>query len=132
MSGILGSIMNSLMGGAAGAAGGAGAGAMGGVLQQVLASQGGIGGLVQKFQQNGMGEHVQSWVGNGTNLPVSGAQVGQMFSSQQVEGWAQSAGLPVASFLPMLAQILPHAVDQATPGGQAPAPDDTSNPFADA
>ncbi len=132
MSGILGGIMNSLMGGASGAAGGAGAGAMGGVLQQVLASQGGIGGLVQKFQQNGMGEHVQSWVGNGTNLPVSGAQVGQMFSPQQVEGWAQSAGLPVAQFLPMLAQILPHAVDQSTPAGQAPAPDDTSNPFADA
>jgi uncharacterized protein YidB (DUF937 family) len=132
MSGFLGTIMNSLMGGAAGAAGGAGAGAMGGVLQQVLASQGGMGGLVQKFQQNGMGDHVQSWVGNGANMPVSGDQVGQMFSPQQIEGWAQSAGLPVASFLPMLAQVLPHAVDQATPGGQHPAPDDTSNPFADA
>ena len=132
MSGFLGTIMNSLMGGAAGAAGGAGAGAMGGVLQQVLASQGGMGGLVQKFQQNGMGEHVQSWVGGGSNLPVSGEQVGQVFGSQQVQSWAQSAGIPVASFLPMLAQILPHAVDQATPGGQAPSPDDTSNPFADA
>lgn len=132
MSGILGGILNSLMGGAAGAAGGAGAGAMGGVLQQIVASQGGIGGIVQKFQQGGMGEHVQSWVGNGSNLPVSGDQVGQVFGSQQVQSWAQSAGVPVASFLPMLAQILPHAVDQATPGGQTPGPDDSSNPFAEA
>lgn len=131
MSGFLGGIISNLMGGG-GAASGAGAGAMGGVLQQVLASQGGMGGLVQKFQQNGMGEHVQSWVGSGANMPVSGDQVGQMFSPQQIEGWAQSAGLPVASFLPMLAQVLPHAVDQATPGGQHPTPDDTSNPFADA
>ena len=132
MSGILGGILNNLMGGAAGGASSAGAGAMGGVLQQVVASQGGIGGLVQKFQQSGMGEHVQSWAGNGSNLPISGDQVGQVFGSQQVESWAQSAGVPVASFLPMLAQILPHAVNQATPGGQVPAPDDTSNPFADA
>ena len=128
MSGILGGILSNLMGGA----GGAGAGAMGGVLQQIVASQGGIGGLVQKFQQSGMGDHVASWAGNGSNLPISGDQVSQVFGSQQVQGWAQSAGVPVASFLPMLAQILPHAVDHATPGGQVPAPDDTSNPFADA
>lgn len=128
MSGILGNLMNSLMGGASGA----GAGAMGGVLSQIVASQGGIGGLVQKFQQSGMGDHVQSWVGHGSNLPISAQQIESVFSNQQVQGWAQSAGLPVATLLPMLAQILPHAVDQATPDGQAPAPHDTSNPFAEA
>ncbi len=32
----------------------------------------------------------------------------------------QRTGLPVDVLLPLVAKLLPHAVDQATPDGQAP------------
>ena len=36
--------------------------------------QGGLGGLMAKFQQAGMGDVIGSWVGTGENQPVSGDQ----------------------------------------------------------
>ena len=36
---------------------------------------GGLGGLIAKFQQAGLGEVVGSWVGKGENLPVSADQI---------------------------------------------------------
>ncbi|MCY7305573.1 MAG: YidB family protein, partial [Rhodoferax sp.] len=38
-------------------------------------SQGGLGGLMQKFQQAGMGDVIASWVGSGENKAISGAQL---------------------------------------------------------
>jgi uncharacterized protein YidB (DUF937 family) len=35
---------------------------------------GGLGGIVQAFQQNGLGHLMDSWTGTGQNLPVSSAQ----------------------------------------------------------
>lgn len=40
-------------------------------------SVGGLGGLVQAFQKNGLGEIVNSWVGTGKNLPISADQIQQ-------------------------------------------------------
>jgi uncharacterized protein YidB (DUF937 family) len=40
-------------------------------LSGVLEQQGGISGLVEKFQNGGLTDIVQSWVGNGENLYAS-------------------------------------------------------------
>lgn len=117
MSGILGRLLGALSGSEQD-----NAGAVHGALQDVLGlnQSGGLGGLLQQFQNNGFGQHMQSWVGNGQNLPITAEEVQQVLSNDQVQALLQRTGLPVQALMPLVAKILPHAVDQATPDGQLP------------
>lgn len=117
MSGILGRLLGALSGSEQD-----NAGAVHGALQDVLGlnQSGGLGGLLQQFQNNGFGQHMQSWVGNGQNLPITAEEVQQVLSNDQVQALLQRTGLPIQALMPLVAKILPHAVDQATPDGQLP------------
>ena len=64
------------------------AGGLGGALSDLLNQQGGVSGLVEKFQSGGLGEVVNSWVGSGENLPVSAEQVQQVLGNEQIAGLA--------------------------------------------
>lgn len=79
-----------------------------------------IAGLVQQFANSGFGQHVMSWVGGGENIPITAEEVQQVLSNDQVQALVQRTGLPVQALMPLVAKILPHAVDQATPNGQVP------------
>ncbi len=96
-----------------------------GILEQVLAAKGGenqgVAGIISRFENAGLGQHVQSWVGTGENVPLSGDQVGQAFSREEIESWAQQAGTTPDTMRGVLAEALPHMVDHLTPGGQVPA-----------
>lgn len=135
----LGGMLGQILGGAGGAGGANSplAGVLGGLLggQQAsnqggiagniagaLAGMGGIGGLLQQFQQAGLGHIADSWVGNGANLPVSPGQLGQVFGQARTDTMAQHAGMSSGDLLSQLSHLLPHAVDQMTPNGVAPAP----------
>ena len=115
MSGIFGQIISKLVGGSADS------GAVQGALQDLLAGQGGLNGLVQQFESSGFGGHIRSWIGTGQNLPITAEQLQQVLSNQQVQALVQKTGLPVDALMPILAKVLPHTVDQATPDGQVPA-----------
>ncbi|WP_028224754.1 YidB family protein [Paraburkholderia ferrariae] len=101
----------------------------GGGQQQVIAAAmefvnnqpGGLNGLVQKFQQGGLGDVVQSWVGNGENQAISGDQLQSVLGSDAVSGLAQKVGLQPDQVSSMLAQVLPHVVNAGTPNGEVPA-----------
>ena len=82
----------------------------------------GLAGLVQQLAASGLGPQVQSWVGTGANLPVSGDQIEQALGSDKIQQLAQQVGLNPADLSGALAHLLPHAVDQLTPGGQMPQP----------
>ena len=106
-----------------------GAGGQGGqaaLLQLVLGmlanngQGGGLSGLMEKFQSAGLGEQVNSWVGTGQNLPVSPEQLGGVFGQDQMSQMAEKMGLSTGDLGAQLSQMLPQAVDQFTPGGQAP------------
>jgi uncharacterized protein YidB (DUF937 family) len=86
-----------------------------------LLGGGGLGGLLSQFQNAGLGNVAQSWVGTGPNQQVSPDQLHQVFGDQQVNQWAQQANMQPHDLLSQLSQYLPHAVDQMTPGGQMPA-----------
>jgi len=123
MSGFLGQILGSLMGSGTGGEAGQGAvqpTALAGVLRQVLVTNGGVAGLVSQFQAAGLGPHVQSWVGDGANQPISPEQIGQVFSDDQLARWAEQAGTTPDKMRAVLAEALPHAVDHATPEGMVP------------
>jgi uncharacterized protein YidB (DUF937 family) len=82
---------------------------------------GGLPGLVQQFEQAGMGHVVQSWISNGANLPVSADQLTQVLGSGPMQQMAQSLGMNPQQLGGALAQVLPHIVNHMTPGGQVPA-----------
>lgn len=83
------------------------------------AGAGGLGGLVQAFQQNGLGHLVDSWIGTGQNLPVSPGQVQQALGPQ-VQDLAQQHGLSADAVSQALSQLLPGLVDHLTPNGHLP------------
>jgi len=78
---------------------------------------GGLGGIVAQLQQGGLGDQVASWLGNGSNLPVSPDQLRSALGSQQVRDLATHLGLPVDQALNVLSAHLPNLVDQASPNG---------------
>jgi uncharacterized protein YidB (DUF937 family) len=81
---------------------------------------GGLAGLVQQFQQAGLGEQVSSWISTGQNLPINVDQLMQVFGQGNMQQMAASAGVNVQDFGQQLSQLLPQAVDQMTPSGQLP------------
>jgi uncharacterized protein YidB (DUF937 family) len=80
----------------------------------------GLGGLVSRFQQNGQGNVVNSWVGSGQNQPISPAQLGSALGPDVVNALAQRTGLPQEQITAELSRILPGIVDKLTPNGRLP------------
>lgn len=126
--GLFDSVLGSVMGGAGGAS------PMGGVLSSLLGggqqgmgqqgmaggAGGGLGGLIAQFEQAGLGQLAQSWVGNGPNQAVSPQQLQSVLGEGQVQSMASQAGLPPQDFLTQLSQHLPNMVHGMTPDGQLP------------
>ena len=96
------------------------AGALGGLLAN-NGEQGGLGGLVSKFEQAGMGDVIGSWIGHGENAPISGGQLQDVLGGDVVSGIAQKLGMNSSTLLPLLATLLPTLIDHLTPKGQVPA-----------
>lgn len=131
-------LLDSVIGALAGAQGGSGAGAGGGqaqLIQIVLgmlaqagggsggAANGGLGGLgelVSRMQQGGLGDVVGSWIGTGQNLPISGDQLGSVLGPDALAQIAAQLGLSHGDAADQLSQVLPQVVDHLTPQGRLP------------
>lgn len=81
---------------------------------------GGLNDLVQKFQNAGHGDVVNSWIGQGANQPVTPAQVGSALGQQTISDLARQAGVSEQELLAHLAQALPGLVNGLTPNGRLP------------
>jgi uncharacterized protein YidB (DUF937 family) len=81
---------------------------------------GGLGGLLQAFQQKGFGEIAASWVSTGKNLPISPDQLSSVLGSDQIAQLAEKFGLSQGDVSANLSQLLPQVVDKLTPNGQLP------------
>jgi len=93
------------------------------VMSEVMGtgSQGGLTAIVAKLQQAGLGDQVKSWIGNGQNLPITAEQLQQVLGSDVAKQLAARFNIPLDQLGPVLAQLLPKAVDSASPNGQLPA-----------
>lgn len=89
------------------------------ILSEVLGKgeQGGLTAIVAKLQQAGFGDQVESWIGTGHNLPISAQQLQQVLGSDTVRQLAVRFGIPADQLSTVLAQVLPAAVDTASPTG---------------
>ena len=102
MSGMMGSSTNPLVHGA---------------FEMIQNQPGGLAGLVQNFEQKGMGGLVSSWVGSGQNLPISADQISHVLGSDAVKNLAAKAGISPEAASGQLASILPGLIDKLTPNG---------------
>ena len=82
---------------------------------------GGLGGLLEKFNQAGLGDAAKSWVGTGENASISGDQLGQVLGNDTIADIASKLGMSHGDAAGSLAQMLPGLIDRLTPHGQAPA-----------
>ncbi|MEN9659776.1 MAG: hypothetical protein RL571_3241 [Pseudomonadota bacterium] len=89
-------------------------------LSGVLEQQGDISGLVEKFQNGGLTNIVQSWVGNGENLPVSVEQIQAVLGSDAVNSVAEKLGVDPSDAAAKISEYLPQLINQLTPNGDVP------------
>ncbi|HDL5698410.1 TPA: DUF937 domain-containing protein [Mannheimia haemolytica] len=88
------------------------------LIQNLFASQGGIEGLIAKFQQGGLDDVLRTWISSDEdNAPVSGEQISDVFGQENIQNAAQEAGVDAADASDLLAQFLPKIVDTLTPNG---------------
>ena len=81
-------------------------------------SLGGLAGLVQAFQKNGLGDVVNSWVSTGQNIPASPQQIEQGLGSDLLKQLAGTVGLSPQDASVQLSDLLPTLVDKLTPNGK--------------
>jgi len=90
------------------------------VVNNILEQHGGIQGVVNEFEQKGLGETVRSWVSTGPNQPISPDQMQRALGPDLLQQLSQKSGIPVQDLTRQLAEILPQAVDKMTPDGTIP------------
>lgn len=111
--GILGSIMSAAesMGGGDHAAVG------GGLMQELEQRPGGIGGIFQSFQQNGLGGLVQQWAG-GSTQPASPDQIEQgLGGTGIIDSIAQRTGMSPTVVKVSLAVLVPLVIHHFVANG---------------
>ena len=117
LDGMLGNVLGGMLGG------GSGAQAQNPLLQialQILQQNGGLEGILGKFQQAGYADEAQSWVSTGQNRPISGEVLEQILGQGQLGQIAQQLGVGQREAAGGLASVLPQIIDQMTQQGQLP------------
>lgn len=120
--GILDQVTGALSGSAVNGAGKGGVQAI--LIQQLIAmlsQPGALGKLTSAFQQNGLGNILESWLGTGSNLPISPAQVQQVLGANALGDMAKKAGVAAPEAASLVSSLLPQVIDKISPGGKAPA-----------
>ena len=98
-------------------------GLMSTIMNLVGGQGGGLNGLIDQFKSKGLGDIVSSWVGTGTNLPVSPDQVQSVLGSDKINDISSKLGMDPSTVTSHLSTLLPQVVDKLTPDGKVPEGD---------
>jgi uncharacterized protein YidB (DUF937 family) len=113
--------LGSMLGGGESPQGGGQAALISAALEFINNQPGGLNGLIQRFQQNGAGDIISSWVGTGENQPIAADTLHNVLGSEAVSSMAAKVGVEPSMVTGLLSQVLPHVVNAATPNGEVPA-----------
>lgn len=91
-----------------------------GAIGTLINENGGLPGLVQKFQQGGLTEAVNSWIGLGENHAISENHILQVLGSDKIQALAKQFGLDGSQLASQIAGVLPQVIDKLTPDGELP------------
>src|SRR4051812_27971938 len=104
-------------------------GGLGGLLAGGAAGSvisGGLGDLLKQFQDSGHGDAADSWVSPGPNKQISPDDLGRALGADQINTLASQTGLSRDELLAGLSQHLPDVINQLTPHGRLPNPNEVS------
>ena len=90
------------------------------VVNSIIEKHGGLQGVVDEFERNGLGATVKSWVGTGPNQPISADEVHKALGPDLLQQLSDKSGLSVQDLAQKLSLVLPKAVDHLTPDGAIP------------
>lgn len=90
------------------------------VVNGLIQKHGGVQGIVNQFESQGLGNTVRSWVSTGPNQPVSPEQVQTALGPDAMTQLAAKLGISREELSTKLAQVLPDAIDKLTPDGVVP------------
>jgi len=116
--GMLDGLLGSLMGGMTGDGTGGKQSPLVLMALQLLQQNGGLQGVLAKFQQAGYGAQADSWVSTGQNQPINADVLSQVLGHGQLGQIAQQLGMSHADAAGGLASLLPQMIDKMTPQGQ--------------
>src|SRR6516162_6611945 len=81
---------------------------------------GGLGGLLNKLEQGGLGDQTKSWVGSGQDQPGSPSQLGQALGPNIIKKLSQMTGVSEDELTKQLSQGIPVIINRLTPNGRLP------------
>lgn len=110
--GLFDSVAGAVLGKLGGQSGG-----MAQVAMDMFNQNGGLAGVLEKFQAGGLAEQAASWVGKGENIPVSADQISSVLGSGAIAEMAAKFGIDPATLSAQIAEHLPTMVDKLTPNG---------------
>ena len=90
------------------------------IIMSLIGGQGGINNLISQFAAKGLGDVINSWIGTGKNLPISGDQLQSVFGKDKISQLADKVGMDNNTFTSQLSNLLPQVIDNLTPGGKVP------------
>ncbi len=73
LDGLAGQVLGSMLGGKSDKS------LLGQIAMEMINKNGGLGGILEKFNQGGLGDLAASWVGSGSNQSLSDDQVSSVF-----------------------------------------------------
>jgi uncharacterized protein YidB (DUF937 family) len=94
------------------------------LIKSYVDQQGGLDGVVKKFEQTGFGREVKSWISTDPNKPLNEIEIGQAIGIDNIKKIALENGIDLDKARDLLAQYLPIAIDKATPDGKLPPKDE--------
>jgi uncharacterized protein YidB (DUF937 family) len=107
---------------------GSGLGSKGGALMLMLLPlamqwvqrNGGIGAMLERFQNKGLSQQAASWVSTGANEELQPQAVNELMGADELSRMSQQLGVSQEEVSSGMAQILPEMMNQLTPEGGVP------------
>lgn len=89
-------------------------------LLQWVEDQGGVNNLLEQFRENGLGDKVSTWIGQGDNGTISADTIQQALSSDALQSLSTRLGVDPEKASGLLAEYLPKIIDLLSPKGEVP------------
>jgi uncharacterized protein YidB (DUF937 family) len=112
-----------------GVLGGIVGGAMATAMNQILDKHGGLQGVVNQFERNGLGATVQSWVGTGANQPISSDAVQRVLGDDLLQQLAARSGMSLPELTGNWRRCCPRRWTNSRPTASSQKPSATRRPY---
>lgn len=76
-----------------------------------------LGGIAEKLKAGGLGDKLESWMGDGENAAVSGEELTAALGDDKISEMASKLGVEKEAAAESLSQAMPSLIDKMSSGG---------------